>query len=160
MRFALFGNIYQAKKSALVKRLLCALEEREAEVYVDRSFCEYLTRQLQFDLQPSGLIDGNRFEADYAVSMGGDGTFLQTASRVGDKGIPIIGVNTGRLGFLADVSGEEIEQTVQGIYDGNFHIESRSVLQVEYGNSGEWRVESGEGFVASLVLSRFALVRG
>ena len=137
MRFALFGNIYQAKKSALVRKLLCALEEREAEVYVDRPFYEYLTRQLQFDLQPGRLIDGNQFEADYAVSMGGDGTFLQTASRVGDKGIPIIGVNTGRLGFLADVSGSEIEQTVQGIYDGNFHIESRSVLQVEYSRSGD-----------------------
>ena len=159
MRFALFGNIYQAKKSALVKRLLCALEEREAEVYVDRSFCEYLTRQLQFDLQPAGLIDGNQFEADYAVSMGGDGTFLQTASRVGDKGIPIIGVNTGRLGFLADVSGEEIEQTVQGIYDGNFHIESRSVLQVEYGNGGEWRVESGERNVFPYALNEVAVLK-
>ena len=131
LRFAIFGNIYQAKKSTLVKKLLCSLEERGADIYIDRPFHDYLTRQLLLDITPKGLIDDDNFEADYAVSMGGDGTFLQTASRVRDKGIPIIGINMGRMGFLADVGADEIDQAVELIYEGSCRIEERSVLKVE-----------------------------
>ena len=64
------------------------------------------------------------------LSIGGDGTFLKAASRVGSRNIPILGINTGRLGFLADVSPEEMEDTFNDIYNGNYRIEDRSVLQV------------------------------
>lgn len=131
LRFALFGNIYQPKKSVLVKKLLCSLEERKAEVYIDRKFYEYLTKQMLLDIQPTALIDDD-FSADIAVSMGGDGTFLQTASRVADKGIPIIGINMGRMGFLADVSGDEIDSTIASIYADECRVEERSVLAVEF----------------------------
>lgn len=131
LRFAIFGNIYQAKKSTLVKKLLCSLEERGAEIYIDRPFYDYLTQQLLLDISPKALIDDDNFEADYAVSMGGDGTFLQTASRVRDKGIPIIGINMGRMGFLADVGADEIDQAIELIFEGSCRIEERSVLKVE-----------------------------
>ena len=64
------------------------------------------------------------------LSMGGDGTFLKAASYVGKKNIPILGINTGRLGFLADISPEEMEETFEDIYRGNYKVEDRSVLQV------------------------------
>jgi len=64
------------------------------------------------------------------VCMGGDGTFLDVASRVGDKEIPIIGINTGRLGFLASFSPDHIEATMADIYDGNFGVEAHSVLNI------------------------------
>lgn len=130
LRFAIFGNIYQARKSALVKKLLCCLEAHEAEVFIDRPFYEYLTTQLQLNVNATGLIDGDQFEADFAVSMGGDGTFLHTATRVGPKAIPIIGVNMGRMGFLADVGGDDIDNAVEGIYNGEYRLEERSVLEV------------------------------
>ena len=130
LKFALFGNIYQAKKSVLTKALLTALEKRGADIYIDCEFRNYLTRQMQLEVAHYGVIDGDNFEADIVLSMGGDGTFLQTASRVGGKGYPIIGVNTGRLGFLADINGNEIELIVQHIYDGDYQIEERSVLEV------------------------------
>ena len=135
LRFALFGNLYQPKKSVLVKKLLCALEEHGAEVIIDRPFHEYLTQQLMLDITPTSLIDDDNFRADYAVSMGGDGTFLQTASRVGNKGIPILGINMGRMGFLADISADEIDQVVDNIYEGHFREEERSVLQVEFSSA-------------------------
>lgn len=132
LKFALFGNVYQAKKSVSVQKLLCLLEEHKALLYVDRPFYEYLTNDLQVDVHPAGLIEDNDFEADIVVSMGGDGTFLEAASRVGQKGFPILGINMGRLGFLADVSADEIDQAIEHIYNDDYRVESRSVLQVEY----------------------------
>lgn len=130
MKFALFGNTYQAKKSAYVERLLATLRAHQAEVYICREFYQFLTEQLQMHIAPAGVFDGNQFEADMVLSIGGDGTFLKAASRVGKRNIPILGINTGRLGFLADISPEEIEDTFNDIYQGHYRIEDRSVLQV------------------------------
>lgn len=132
LRFAIFGNIYQAKKSLAVQKLLCQLEEREADVYIDEPFYDHLVNGLQLSVHPTGLIKGNDFEADVAVSMGGDGTFLEAASRVGNKRIPILGINMGRMGFLADITADEIDTAVEGIYNDTFIAEERSVLHVEY----------------------------
>ena len=81
------------------------------------------------DIHVAGVFEGSDFEADIVLSMGGDGTFLKAASYVGHKNIPILGINTGRLGFLADVAPEEMEETFEDIYKGNYKIEDRSVLQ-------------------------------
>lgn len=158
LRFALFGNIYQPKKSTLVKKLLCSLEEHKAEVYIDRPFHEYLSRQLQIDVSPTALFEGDQFEADFAVSMGGDGTFLQTASRIASKGIPIIGINTGRLGFLADVSGDEIDQTINNIFEGIYRTERRSVLQVEYSEGQPQGIPYALNEVAVLKLDNSSMI--
>ena len=129
-KFALFGNVYQAKKSAHVLRLLSILEKHQAEVYVQKEFFQFLTKEQKMDLQVAGTFEEDNFEADIVLSMGGDGTFLKAASHVGNKNIPILGINTGRLGFLADVSPEELEETFEDIYKNNYKIEDRSVLQV------------------------------
>ena len=129
-KFVLFGNIYQAKKSAHVLRLLSILGKYQAEVYIDKEFHQFLTKEQKMDIHSANVFDRNDFDADMVLSMGGDGTFLKAASYVGNKNIPILGINTGRLGFLADVSPEEMEETFEDIYKGNYKIEDRSVLQV------------------------------
>lgn len=128
-KFALFGNIYQAKKSANVLRLLSILSKHQAEVYIQKEFYQFLTKDQKMDVQAAGIFENDDFNADMVLSMGGDGTFLKAASHVGGKNIPILGINTGRLGFLADVSPEEMEETFEDIYKGNYKIEDRSVLQ-------------------------------
>ena len=62
-----------------------------------------MTSDLHLNIPPAELFDGDDFRADMVISIGGDGTFLKAASRVGKKNIPILGINTGRLGFLADI---------------------------------------------------------
>ena len=99
-------------------------------VYINRDFYHFLVDEQQMDIQAAGVFEGNDFEADMVLSMGGDGTFLKAASYVGNKNIPILGINTGRLGFLADVSPEEMEDTFKDIYNHNYKVEDRSVLQV------------------------------
>lgn len=130
MKFALFGNTYQAKKSAHVIRLISILKKYNAEVFICKEFYQFLTNEQKMDIQAAGIFEGNDFEVDMVLSMGGDGTFLKAASHVGKKNIPILGINTGRLGFLADVSPEEMEETFKDIYNHNYKVEDRSVLQV------------------------------
>lgn len=131
LRFALFGNVYQAKKSASVKQLISSLTARDADLYVDSDFHQYLTKNLHIEFTPTGIIEGCDFQADIAISLGGDGTFLEAASRVRNKDIPIIGINMGRLGFLADISADEIEESIDDLYKHNYKIDERCVIEVK-----------------------------
>ncbi len=131
MRFALFGNTYQAKKSVHTEHIVHLVQAHGSEIYIDEDFHRFLTKDLGMALNPDGLIaKDDNFSADMAISMGGDGTFLRTASRIGHRGIPILGVNTGRLGFLTDVMPEEIDDAVQDIIDGHYQVEERATLHV------------------------------
>ena len=129
--FAVFGNLYQPKKSVSVQKLLACLSNRRADVLMERDFFRFLTDNQRLPVEGVRLFDGTDFEADFAISMGGDGTFLRTASMVGSKEIPILGINTGRLGFLADVNAQEIEHTVEALYADDYSVETRAVIQLD-----------------------------
>ena len=131
MKFAIFGNVYQAKKSSSAEDLFRLLKQHNAEICICREFYYFLTDVLHVDIPDAELFDGSDFTADMVISMGGDGTFLKAASRVGHKNIPILGINTGRLGFLADISPEEMEETFNEIHENRYEVEERSVLQLK-----------------------------
>ena len=131
LRFAVFGKTHQPKKSVSIQKILTSLHERKAEVCIEREFYSFLTDDQQLSVDGVCVFDGSDFNADFAISMGGDGTFLRTASMVGAKEIPILGVNTGRLGFLADIDEQDIERTIQALYDDDYSVETRAVIQVE-----------------------------
>jgi len=130
MKFAIFGNTFQSKKSFHALSLFNLLEKYGDEVYINETFYLFLVKELGFQPTISGFIKEDKLEADMIISMGGDGTFLKSASYVGNKDIPIIGINTGRLGFLADISPEEIEEAFEEIHEGNYQIENRTVLEI------------------------------
>lgn len=130
LKFALFGNVYQERKSAVVQKFFAIAEKYEASITMPKQFYSFLKENVKIDVPQCELIDGDDFTADYAVCLGGDGTFLDVASRVADKQIPIIGFNTGRLGFLASYQPSRIEDAIADIYDGNYNIEAHSVLQL------------------------------
>ena len=134
MRFVLFGNTYQTKKSFHIQKLLFTLRRLNAEVFIDAPFFHFLQQEPGLEFEPDGIFEGDNFEADIAISMGGDGTFLKAASRIGYKNIPIVGINTGRLGFLADISPEDIETAFAHIAIGDYRIEERKVLQTTCDN--------------------------
>ncbi|MDE5551419.1 MAG: NAD kinase [Bacteroidaceae bacterium] len=130
LKFALFGNVYQERKSAAVQKFIAIASERKAEIAMPELFHQFLTDNLKIHVPACEIIKDNRFEADYVVCMGGDGTFLDVASRVADKEIPIVGFNTGRLGFLANFSPDHIEATIADLYEDNFDVEEHSVLNI------------------------------
>ena len=131
LKFAIFGNEYQAKKSTSIEKILDYLVLKDAEIYVENAYYEFLTHSQHIDVKAAGVFEDYNFDVDYVISMGGDGTFLKAASRVGAKGTPIIGVNMGRLGFLADVLPGEIEVALDSLYAGECQIEEHTVLQLE-----------------------------
>lgn len=135
LRFAIFGNEYQPKKSTAIQKIVALLQQREADIYIDRPFYDFLTLGQHLDISVTSVFDGDDFSADFAVSMGGDGTLLRTASRVINKNIPIIGINIGRLGFLADVNPVEIESAFDCIYKGKYTVHEHTVLQIEAGDN-------------------------
>jgi len=144
LRFALFGNEYQTKKSASAALLLGCLQQHEAEVFVERTFYDFLRQMHGGEPVVAALCDSMHvfdvldFPVDYAISMGGDGTLLKTASHVGSTGVPIIGVNTGRLGFLADFLPNEIEQALDELYAGKCRVEEHAAIKLSLrdGSSG------------------------
>ena len=141
LRFALFGNVYQEEKSAAIRQVLAALLKRDAQITIDEAYYHFLMQMPGF---PGGAespeipgrpvittFSGNDYEADFVLSMGGDGTLLETASRVGSKQTPILGVNMGRLGFLADAAAADFEQTLDALYHDDFSLEDRALIRVE-----------------------------
>ena len=131
LSFALFGNVYQQHKSAAIKELLGSLRQHGARILIDEEYYDFLRCAELIDLDKAETFTGCDFEADFAVSMGGDGTLLKTASRVRQKQTPIIGVNMGRLGFLADVSADAIGETIDALYRGDYSVEDRALIHVE-----------------------------
>ena len=97
---------------------------------MDEEYYQFLKNDQKIDVDATKIFTGDDFEADIVISMGGDGTFLKAASRVRQKMIPILGVNMGRLGFLADVSPSDIEKCLDAIYEENYSIENRALIQV------------------------------
>lgn len=133
LRFAIFGNTYQAKKSASIREILACLYRRGAEIYMERKFYEFLSGGDSAGIEVSGVFDDDAFDADFVISMGGDGTMLRSAAYVSGKDIPIIGVNMGRLGFLAHICPDSVEEAFGELFAGRYEVEEHSVIQVSAG---------------------------
>lgn len=131
MRFAIFGNPAPSRISGSEAKLFSLLESLHQEVIVESAYLEFLKTHIDRNIHYSDIIYGNDFEADAVLSIGGDGTFLRTAAKVGASGIPIAGINAGRLGFLADITAERLEDALTCIVTGQYQLQQLSLLQIE-----------------------------
>ena len=131
LKIALFGNIYQTKKNQYVSCILNKLKDIGVQISIEREFASFVSRELDADLDDVKIFEKSAFgDVDIAISVGGDGTFLGTAALIGASGVPILGINTGRLGFLADVSPEKINDSLDALCQGDYVTEARKVLTV------------------------------
>ena len=129
--FAIFGNKFQVGKSAYIKQVLHSIAAIGCKIVIEQDFADFLLKNaginpIRFDQAPHADIN-----ADFAISIGGDGTFLNTAQLVGNRDIPIIGINTGRLGFISDILPQDADTFFNDINEGNYKIEERSLLMAE-----------------------------
>ncbi len=112
-----------------IRQLFAAIAAHGGTVVIDRSYAERLA-QAHIALDGRGTFVGSDFSADFALSLGGDGTLLRTAKRVGRRSIPIIGVNMGRMGYLADIMPTEIAAAIESIYAAHYTIVRHALLAV------------------------------
>ena len=129
-RIAIYSKDYNLKTKEVVSRLVNEFCKRKIMIQV------YQKSEDQFSCPEEGLIE--RFSnlsnisglPDLVLSVGGDGTFLETVLKIKDLGIPVAGVNTGRMGFLANISEEEIEKSVDMLCRGEVEIIERCFLEL------------------------------
>lgn len=131
LRFAIFGNEFQPKKSTAAQKIFSLLSEKKADIYVDETFYRFLSEGQRLNVPITDVFTSLDFDVDFVISIGGDGTFLKAASKVGNRNVPIVGINMGRLGYLADITPTEIDKAITMLYNGDFITESHTVIQVE-----------------------------
>ena len=130
MKIGVFGNVCEEDHLTVVKDLFERLCAWKAEVYVQSLFYDFLRERFGYSPEIEGDIADCGTDLDMALSVGGDGTFLRTVLQLQEQNIPILGINTGRLGFLADVGSSQIDETLAELFGGRYRIEERSLLQL------------------------------
>ena len=128
MKIGIFGSDCHIDKLSLIKRLFEKLNDLGGEVYIQQDFFTFLTSVLKYEPVIAGVLQGEPFDLDIALSVGGDGTFLRTAAHINKHAIPILGINTGRLGFLADIGSEHLEKTLDALFEQKYTIAERMLL--------------------------------
>ena len=132
---ALFGNTHQTKKSHYASLVVKLFKEKGAEIFVEQEFYKCAAENIGY-FDERHIFNSFDFDADLAVSLGGDGTFLRAARFVREKGIPILGINIGHLGFMAEVNPSDIQTVIEDVCNDNYVIERRSVIEAALSGNG------------------------
>lgn len=133
MKVAVFGRFYNETTTTSVETLFNYLLKKDIDAYIETEFSNLIKKESQNQKDYSSFKTFNALDDSFnlLISVGGDGTILRAITFVKDFDIPIIGINTGRLGFLATIQVNEIENAIQNIIDGKYKISERSLLSVE-----------------------------
>ena len=133
MKIALFGQYYQNSTAEIVQKVVSFLESKEIEIAFEVHFLATLKEKNIVSKDYETYSNYTTLNTDYKalISIGGDGTILKAATFVRDKNIPIIGINAGRLGFLATIQFENIETLLQKLLNDDYAISKRTLLSIE-----------------------------
>lgn len=131
MKIAIYGKKFDDEYIPAIQRLIDFLSEKEVSLYVYEKFFELLNSKLKL---PQGIKTFSDYRgvsgAHSLISIGGDGTLLNTVRIIRDSGIPILGINTGRLGFLSNVSIDGIDEAMQALITNQFTLDSRTLIKL------------------------------
>ena len=136
MKIALFGTSFPIQYTKYIQHLISRLEEEKIEIIMQKEFYELINSKIDFkkSCEIFEKIDENN-KPDYLFSIGGDGTLLKAITYVRNNNIPIMGINTGRLGFISSISTDQIEVAINDVIQQNFNITSRIMLSLETENN-------------------------
>lgn len=130
MKLGIIGNLEKEGLQEAVLRFVDRLDQHSVEFVLERELAGLLGKSgSRAAAYPSGTVEECASRSDMVVAFGGDGTILAAARMVGKRGTPILGINLGKLGFLAEVAPGDIEQAVDDLVAKKYLIEDRSVLQ-------------------------------
>ena len=137
MRIALFGTPCSEQFTKYIQHLVSRLEAENVSLLIYEEYLSFLEKKVTFE-KPPKIFDSYhtlKGSADFLFSIGGDGTLLGSVTLVRDSNIPILGINTGRLGFISSVSTDQIESAIIDVISNNFEIKNRTLLSLETENN-------------------------
>lgn len=134
MQLVIYSQVLKEKDIPVIQHLFDVLAREAFSVYVYKPYLEELRPHINFSREVGIVSSYHDFgikKFDVIITLGGDGTILRAITLVRDRGIPILGINLGRLGFLARVEKSLIEKTIGELKKGRYEIEARSTLYLE-----------------------------
>ena len=132
MKIAVYGPLYNERSKSTIKILIKYLKTQNADVFFEKDFYESVLKNSNIDIESFRCDTFKSLDTSFEllISIGGDGTILRAITYVKDLNIPIVGINTGRLGFLATIPMNTVEKALNEIFDGNYRISKRSLLAI------------------------------
>ena len=135
MKVAVFGTLVSDEFVPVLNEFFQFFKSKNIEVQLYKPFYSFLVDDLKITPYYTSLFNSHTdFDEtnNFIFSVGGDGTFLHSVVNIRNFDIPVIGVSSGRLGFLADISAKHINDALTNIFDNNYSIIERSMLQVDF----------------------------
>ena len=137
MNIAIFGNAMKQQTLNEVQNLIEYMSAHQIHIFLSQELRKELNlRDYEVYPREDEVLFSDMDPIDFALSVGGDGTFLTTAAAVGNKNVPILGINCGHLGFLAEVQTQDVNYIMDRLLDGDYTVEPRSLLSVTCSESG------------------------
>lgn len=134
MRIAVYGRLIHKEAIPFVQELFDLLADRHIDFYIYEKYYAHLISNIRFKATPktfTSIDTKGLHETDYMLSLGGDGTLLDTITLVQDSNIPILGINIGRLGFLASISKDEIRACIDALENRSYTRDPRTLIHVD-----------------------------
>src|SRR5690606_6148544 len=133
MRIAIYGRQFGEHSFPYIQEVLQVLERYGAEVSIYGPFRKFILEQQITEAERTGAFRSHSdlpAGADFMLSLGGDGTLLDTVTLIRDSGLPVLGINLGRLGFLASINKIDIAKAIESLVAGEFSLDERSLLHL------------------------------
>lgn len=133
MNIALFGKKFTDDRFNYLQLLINKLQAEDIPIIIAEDFFSYIKDKVVIAGDVKTFSKHNELpgQADFMISLGGDGTMLDAITYIGNSGIPVMGINLGRMGFLSGIHQNEIDQAIDALIKGQFKIEKRSLLRLE-----------------------------
>ncbi|MFW5757191.1 MAG: NAD kinase [Bacteroidota bacterium] len=135
MHIALFGRRFNPEFFPVIQKMVTTMENHKVDFIVYDKFFDFLKGNIRFQNNTKVFENHHQLTTSVScmISLGGDGTLLDTLPLIRNSGIPVLGINTGRLGFLSSVSTDEMESSVKEILEKKYQVEQRSLLYLDSG---------------------------
>ena len=133
MKIAIYGRDFSDTVLPYVQQVFDSLRQHDIELFIFDKYNQFISGKVHFNKAPHLFKDSSdlKGKVDVLLSLGGDGTILDTVSLIRDSQIPIIGINLGRLGFLASVNKDNIQSAITSLVNREYTLDSRVLLSVE-----------------------------
>lgn len=132
MKIGIHGKEFNRQLVPIVERIFLCLQKQRADLFISSKFEKCLKAPVFKKFKWKTYEPGDSLKKlDVFLSIGGDGTLLESVTHIGKDETPILGINTGRLGFLATISKDDVEDSLAKVFRGAFTLDKRAVLRLE-----------------------------